>query len=499
MTVLKRNIFANLAGGAWAAVLTLAITPLQVNLLGMEAYGVIGFIAVLQIAIGVLDLGLSSTITRELAGDHSPDRRGSQPLLRTAITIYWGLAVVIGLVLFTSAGGIASSWFNPKLLDNAVLEQTIQLVAIFLGLRWPIALYSGVLAGVQRMDILNVVKVGVISMRLLGGILVLLIWRDLSLFLTWTAFSALIEVLIYTVVCRQTVPAMVWRPGFSLPALRAVWGFSISMSALAVLAMGITQIDRLLISKMLPLADLGYYSLAYHGATAISLILSAISTAMMPSFAAAHGAGAWGTLLRRYDNANRGTLFATGFMLFPLLFFGEPLLAVWVNPDAAAGAWRSLALLAGGFWMSAAVSNAFTVAVACRQVGLILKISALSAVCYAPILYWMISVWGIDGAGGAWLLLNVSYVMVILPMVHRTILKIPVMPWFLGTLLPFALLGSTLFGIARLFVSYWPSSLWIELIGLVSAVLAYGGFGYFHLGSGIRADFTHMFRRISRA
>lgn len=499
MTILRRNIFANLAGAAWIAVLTLAITPLQVNLLGMEAYGVIGFITVLQIAIGVLDLGLSSTITRELAGDHSSGRRRSQPLLRTAITFYWGLAVVIGLILFTSAGSIASAWFNPKSVDIAVLEQAIQVVAIFLALRWPVALYSGVLAGVQRMDVLNVVKAGVISVRLLGGILVLLAWRDLSAFLAWTAFSALVEVLVYAVVCRQVMPAMHWRPGFSLPALRAVWGFSLSMSALAVLAMGITQIDRLLISKMLPLADLGYYSLAYLAATAISLVLSALSSALMPSFAAAHGADAWETLLRRYDKANRVTLFATGFVLFPLIFFGEPLLAVWVNPDAAAGAWRSLALLAGGFWMSAAVSNAFTVAVACRQVGLILKISALSAAFYAPVLYWMIGVWGIDGAGGAWLLLNVSYVLVIVPMVHRTILNIPAMPWFSGTLLPFALLGGTIFGIARLFVSRWPPGSWVELIGLVSAVLVYGGLGYFLLGAGIRADFIHMFRRVSRA
>lgn len=499
MASLRRNIFANLAGGAWIAVLTLAITPLQVNLLGMEAYGVIGFIAVLQIAIGVLDLGLSSTITRELAGDHSSDRWRSQPLLRTAITFYWGLAIIIGITLFTSAGSIASAWFHPKSVDIAELKQAIQVVAIFLALRWPVALYSGVLTGVQRMDILNVVKVSVFSLRLLGGILVLLAWRDLGAFLAWTAFSALVEVLIYAVVSRQIVPAMNWLPGFSLPALRAVWGFSLSMSALAVLAMGITQIDRLLISKMLPLADLGYYSLAYHAATAISLILSAISTAMMPSFAAAHGADAWVTLLRRYDNANRLTLFVTGFALFPLLFFGEPLLAVWVNPDAAAGAWRALALLAGGFWMSAAVSNAFTVAVACRQVGLILKISALSAAFYAPVLYWMIGGWGIDGAGGAWLLLNVIYVLVIVPTVHRAILNIPTMPWFFGTLLPFALLGGTIFGLSRLFVSHWSSDSLIELFGLIPAVLVYGGIGYFLLGAGIRAEFIHMFRRDSRA
>ena len=41
MSTLKRNIFSNLAGGAWVAVLTLAITPIQINLLGVEAFGLI--------------------------------------------------------------------------------------------------------------------------------------------------------------------------------------------------------------------------------------------------------------------------------------------------------------------------------------------------------------------------------------------------------------------------------------------------------------------------
>jgi O-antigen/teichoic acid export membrane protein len=72
VSTLKRNIFSNLAGGVWIAALTLVITPIQINLLGVEAFGLIGFIAILQIVMSVLDLGLSSTITRELADDTSP-------------------------------------------------------------------------------------------------------------------------------------------------------------------------------------------------------------------------------------------------------------------------------------------------------------------------------------------------------------------------------------------------------------------------------------------
>ena len=41
MSTLKRKIFSNLAGGVWVAALTLAITPIQINLLGVEAFGLI--------------------------------------------------------------------------------------------------------------------------------------------------------------------------------------------------------------------------------------------------------------------------------------------------------------------------------------------------------------------------------------------------------------------------------------------------------------------------
>ena len=67
MSLARRNIVANLVGGIWITALTLAITPLQVRLLGIEAYGLIGFIATLQIVFTMFDFGLSSTVTREIA------------------------------------------------------------------------------------------------------------------------------------------------------------------------------------------------------------------------------------------------------------------------------------------------------------------------------------------------------------------------------------------------------------------------------------------------
>lgn len=497
MATIKRNILANLAGGASVAALTLVITPLQVNILGVDAYGIVGFIATLQALFSVLDFGLSSTVTRELAGDTSESKSASMPLLRTASTVYWCLGLVVAGALVLASGAIARDWFKPGDLDVAVLERGLEVAAIYLALRWPVSLYAGVLAGLQRMDVLNLLKAGVAILRLAGGTAVLIAWRDLNAFLAWTAVSALVEVAAHAAACSRALPGMNWRPGISMPALKAVWGFSLTMNLLGILALAITQLDRVLISKMLPLESLGYYTLAYNTALGISLVQSAISSALMPSLAAAHGANQNEVLLRRYDHAGRAMLFSTGLAVFALTFFGETILAIWVGPAAASGAWQPLALLAMGFWFSACVSGAYIAAIACGRPVLVLKISALSAVPYAAVLVLLMEFFGLNGAAGAWVVLNVGYVLVIVPLVHRAILHIPTRPWFGGLLLPFLALGAATFGGARLALEAFGESpgLALQAAMLVAGTAAYLFFGTRLLGAPIRAELRGMMHR----
>ena len=57
VSTLKRNIFSNLAGGVWVAALTLAITPIQINLLGVEAFGLIVKWGIEGAAVAYMGLG----------------------------------------------------------------------------------------------------------------------------------------------------------------------------------------------------------------------------------------------------------------------------------------------------------------------------------------------------------------------------------------------------------------------------------------------------------
>ena len=63
----RRNAIANFVGQGWTALIGLAFIPIYIRLLGIEAYGLVGVFAVLQSWLAILDLGLTPTLSREMA------------------------------------------------------------------------------------------------------------------------------------------------------------------------------------------------------------------------------------------------------------------------------------------------------------------------------------------------------------------------------------------------------------------------------------------------
>ena len=65
--MLKRNLIANYLGQGWTALMGLAFIALYIKFLGIEAYGLIGIFAVLSAWLALLDMGMTPTVSREMA------------------------------------------------------------------------------------------------------------------------------------------------------------------------------------------------------------------------------------------------------------------------------------------------------------------------------------------------------------------------------------------------------------------------------------------------
>jgi O-antigen/teichoic acid export membrane protein len=366
-----------------------------------------------------------------------------------------------------------------------------------LGLRWPVAFYTGVINGLQRMDVLNMAKAGVITLRLVGGVVVLFFEPDLVSFLVWFAISAVVELLVYVALTYRLLPTLRLWPYFSLASLRDIWKYSAAMNLIALTALVLSQADRLIVTKFLSLEALGYYSIAYNAAIAISLVQSAINSATFPAFSHSFSSGQQTDLISRYGKASQLMGYAVALPCFALIFFGHEILQLWINAKVADEAALTMAWLALGFFLNSVISNAHMVAMACGQPNLALKVNTLAPALYIPVLFWLVPQYGINGAAAAYAGLNVYYVITLVPMVQERVIKQGMGIWLRTNLFPFVLAGVGVFGSAKILALAVPLG-WRTMVVAAFGVAIYALVAWFFLSVSLRSDLREMIKRVIR-
>ena len=199
MSIIKQNIIANFGGKAWQALMSLAFVPLYIKFMGIESYGLVGIFASLLALFGILDMGLSTTLNREMARLSAlPDKASEmRNLVRTLELPYWGVAVFIGIAVVCLSGPIANYWVKADKLTPATVKQALMIMGGVVAFRWPVSLYSGGLMGLQKQVLLNGINVFEATLRGLGAVLILwLISPTIQAFFIWQIFASMVHVLL---------------------------------------------------------------------------------------------------------------------------------------------------------------------------------------------------------------------------------------------------------------------------------------------------------------
>src|SRR2546426_12673432 len=125
MSIVRRNIVANIAGRGWAALLPLAVPRVYFHFRGIEAFGLSGFFLSLTLILQLLDLGLGTALNRQFAqySLQSGKAQEMHDLLRTLEIIYWLIGIAIGATMAALAPVIATFWLKPQQLSIETVTQ----------------------------------------------------------------------------------------------------------------------------------------------------------------------------------------------------------------------------------------------------------------------------------------------------------------------------------------------------------------------------------------
>src|SRR5690349_3917146 len=113
MSRLSRNIIYNLAGQGLIAVLGVVAVKYVFARLGGDAVGIIYFVVSLNsVLCGVLHLGISATILRQVSLHAQAEPQYVTILIRTASSFYWAGYIALAVLLYALSPLLVRGWIH---------------------------------------------------------------------------------------------------------------------------------------------------------------------------------------------------------------------------------------------------------------------------------------------------------------------------------------------------------------------------------------------------
>ncbi|CDS53579.1 polysaccharide biosynthesis domain protein [Polaromonas sp. CG9_12] len=389
----------------------------------------VGFFAMLQAWFQLLDMGLTPTMARETArfNGGASDALSLRRLLRALEGIFIGIAVLGGAAMVAGSGAISSSWLKVQQLPLVEVQHAIMLMALIVALRWVCGLYRGAINGFERLVWLSGFNVAVSTARFVMVIpLFIYVGASPTEFFTYQLAVAVVELWVLVTKTYRLLPKANagQRTPWQWAPLRGVLKFSLTIAFTSSVWVLVTQTDKLVLSKLLPLADYAYFTLAVLVASGVMVISGPISSALLPRLTRLSAEGDEVGLIRLYRNATQ----LVGVIAIPaalvLAFFAEQVLWAWTGDAAIArSAAPVLTLYALGNGILALGSFPYYLQFAKGDLKLHLVGNALFVLLLIPALVWATWQYNVIGAGYAWLGANTVYFLFWVPKVHRRFVK----------------------------------------------------------------------------
>lgn len=408
------NVVANYAGKLWGITSIYVFVPVYVQLLGMDAYGLIAFNGIVLAILFIADAGLSAAFAREAA--RIGPGQGLLNLLKSVELILFSILLAVGLLFILASPLIASAWLNvPATVSAEHVVQCVWLMGISFIPQIAMSLYFGGLMGLQRQVSANLLWTAFSMVR--SGLVILPIYffPDIRIFFAWQAISSVLMLMIMRHALKRhlskslaATPNHRIRGEFSWPALRSIQGYAAGMLGMSIISALNMQMDKLIVSKMLPLSDFAEYSLASTLAQIPYILTLPIAAALLPRLTNMLSQPELrGELTRLYRDGSYYIACVGAVTGIGLVLFAPEVFALWmpkapINEETISAA-RLLAI--GGLLLTLQMAP-FQLSLANGHQATNLGLGIFILTVAPPLQIFLTSMFGMQGAATPWLLLN---------------------------------------------------------------------------------------------
>lgn len=274
-------------------VLNLLATPVLITHFGVAGYGAFVFLSIFSIygALSFFDLGMEGSLMNFVARfDAAGDKRKLQDTLSISIVYYAVLGVILGALLYASAGFITTRLLDDSgALGRGTVMTALSYISINIVLQFLTIPFTAILQGLRRYvitksinSILNVLRYGLV-------IAIALISHRIDLaFLVILGLTLLRLIILLAVFAFRLAYFRSMRIRLDVSLLRTLFSYSSILLVSRLIGLIWNQIDKILIWLYLAVASMTIYDVIARPAALLRLVMSILNSAVIPEVARLH-------------------------------------------------------------------------------------------------------------------------------------------------------------------------------------------------------------------
>jgi len=324
----------NYGSQAWVALMGLLFVPLYIRFLGNEAYGLIGFFTAVSVLLHTISMGIVPTLTREMTkiGDGTGKDKNILDLKFT-----FELSAIIGsvgifLLFYFLSDFIAKDWLKPDNISSSIVVHAVQLMGLIISIRLVEAVYRSSLIGLGQISSFAIVSSSMATLRGVGAIIVLY-FTDGSLlaFFSWNFITTFATLVILKVLVTKILKPLDVTGNFSIASLAKVKRFALGMMVVSVTGSIYSQVDKFILSGLMPLGQYGGYIISANLAAVIFMAVSPLTQAIFPELSKFYFNNKRDDFKQLYIWSIKLVVLLSGSMGFCMVFNASEVLEIWTG------------------------------------------------------------------------------------------------------------------------------------------------------------------------
>lgn len=345
-----RNSVWNLFGQVAPILLAILVIPRLIEALGHDRYGFLAIVWTVIGYVGIFDLGVGRAMTRVVAERlGANDRQGADAVAQTAMMFLFLVGIAVAAMFLLFAGTIVGLLGVPEEMREEGVN-AVRILAIGVPFVMLTSGYRGCLEAYAKFPMLNMIRAGMGLFTYLAPLLAV------------SLISPRLEVMVSSVVVMRLVANQVHRWAttrecgvvlhlrkMEIARLKQLVGLGGWMTVSNVIGPVMSDLDRLIIGTLVPVATVGYYATAFDVVNQVIMMPYAITSAAFPVIA---GFQSQESARQLYAFVVKCVVVTVLPILVLVIGFAHPVLQFWLGAEFGGAAAPVAQIIAVGLFFN---------------------------------------------------------------------------------------------------------------------------------------------------